>query len=259
MIASLPGGRSRIHQQLERLRRPDRRNVARRFNQDVDDVVGAAPPNRGNSTNVRELGSKNGLCDERRCLARQVNCRLVPPGETQVAGGADESSTSACGVCGELGGAPQRPGGGDVACSIRSPRGHPLERGRGVFVRFERTSRQMPGAPISMLLVLSESVRERAVSGAPLTRGCRLVNRRPDERMAELEPVPVDEDEAGLLGKVERAGTGIEVRGGAGDESGVLGIVCGREQQNALRLIRQPSNPLEERSLYLARQRQGLR
>ena len=62
----------------------------------------------------------------------------------------------------------------------------------------------MPGTAVGLRLVALEPLGQGAVAGAPLARRRAVVDRRADERMAELQPRAVDRHEVGRLRCVER-------------------------------------------------------
>jgi hypothetical protein len=74
--------------------------------------------------------------------------------------------------------------------------------------------------------------------------------------MPELQVAAPHRDQPGPLGGVERPGVDPEGQGGPGDQSDVLGVVGGRDEQDRTRILGQASSPLVERGLELLGQRQ---
>ena len=91
----------------------------------------------------------------------------------------------------ELGGALERPRSGRRAAARAGAVGGPLQLLGGLLVGRDGRRRAVPGAP-----VVVEHGGQRLVHGAPLARGCRAVDRRPHQRMAEAQPLAVGVDQA---------------------------------------------------------------
>ncbi len=124
-----------------------------------------------------------------------------------------------------------------------------LQRADGFLVGLENRRCEMPGSAVRVLLVIRQCVGKRAMDGQTLVRRRRLVDRRPHERMPEIEPASVHGDEACPLGKVEPARAGAERLARSGDELCVLQVVGRGDQQDALGLVRKPADLLEEDAL----------
>ena len=107
-----------------------------------------------------------------------------------------------------------------------------------------------------MRLVAGERVGERAVGGATLALRGRAIDRGADQGMPEIETGAVDRNQSGALRLVEGRGVDTEARAGPMDDRGFLGVVRGREQEQAPRLGRQAARALMEDGLELARHRQ---
>ena len=89
--------------------------------------------------------------------------------------------------------------------SFLRPPGGIIERLDDVAVVLKGCRCQMPGAEIVALAVPGKRGREDAVRLAALARGGSTVDRRADQRMSELEPCALNDDEPRLLCRVEPA------------------------------------------------------
>ena len=74
----------------------------------------------------------------------------------------------------------------------------------------------------------------------------RLIDRRPNERVAKLETRSSYVCEPCLLDAVERLGRGSELRGCAQHRRELAAVVRGGDKQKRLRLLRQPVHTREE-------------
>src|SRR5207248_3665186 len=104
----------------------------------------------------------------------------------------------------EQGGALERARRLGVPSSLLGPDRRLLQRLRRFLVVLRRSSGQVPCAPIDVL-VAGGSLRERPVRPSAGDTRRRLVDRRPEQRMTELESTSLDGDEAGSLGLFERS------------------------------------------------------
>src|SRR5262245_65012768 len=116
----------------------------------------------------------------------------------------------------------------------------------------------MPSVPVGIVTVDRDGGGESPMRRPALTRRRRPVNRRPHQRMPELEPRAMDGVECGPLGSVER-GPAVADSGCRGeDDSAVLRLVRGSDQKETLRRFGEPSDALEEDAFDLAGERQRL-
>src|SRR5262245_25855332 len=116
----------------------------------------------------------------------------------------------------------------------------------------------MPSMPVGIVTVDGDGCGESPMRRATLTRRRRPVHRRPHQRMPELEPRAMDEDESGSLGSVERGPAVVESGCRGEDDNEVLRLVRGSDQEETLRLFREPSDALQEDAFDLAGERQRL-
>jgi hypothetical protein len=115
----------------------------------------------------------------------------------------------------------------------------------------------VPDPPVGVAATV-KGLGQRAMGLAALARRRRLVDGRPDQRVAEVErcgPGP-DPDQPGLLGRVEGASTHAEERRRRGHGRLTAGVLGRGDQQQGLRVAREAVHPLQERPLQLVGQRQ---
>ena len=89
-------------------------------------------------------------------------------------------------VRGELGGAPQVHRGGRGTSSLPGALCRRLQRLRHLFIGAGRSSTEVPRTPVGVGLRIERS-GERGMGAAPIRRCGRVVDRRADEGMAELD------------------------------------------------------------------------
>ena len=87
------------------------------------------------------------------------------------------------------------------------------------------------------------------MGGLALRERRRLVDGGADERVAKLEPGSSHVHQPGLLGVVERLRRRSELRGRAKHGRELAGVVGGGDEQQRLRLLRQPMHAREECAL----------
>jgi hypothetical protein len=162
-------------------------------------------------------------------------------------GGCSETPQRFVPVWSEPSGALQRGRSGrEPGTAARVPRGH-LECGGHGFVGTERGGREMPRALLGP--GVPARVGERAMRRPSLGRWSRVVERRPHEGVAELEPGAHQPDEAGVLGSLQR-GT-IEPQGAerASDDRQLAGGRDSGNEQRSTGLFGQCLSPPGERAL----------
>ena len=89
-------------------------------------------------------------------------------------------------VRGELGGTPQVHRGGRRTSSVPGALGRRLQRLCDPFIGAGRSSTEVPRTPVGIALRIERS-GERGMGAAPIGRWGRVVDRRADEGMAELD------------------------------------------------------------------------
>ena len=114
----------------------------------------------------------------------------------------------------------------------------------------------MPGAAISVGFTV-EHGRERAVDGLPLGERRRLVDSGADQRMAKLEPRSAHVHQPRLFGFVERHRLGTELRRGAQHGRELAAVVGAGDEQERLRLLREPIHARKECVLDAGADRNG--
>ena len=105
------------------------------------------------------------------------------------------------GITGQLGGTFQSCGSGHDSPALCEPRRHRLQFSGHIVVGARGRCGRVPGAPVGLV---SEDLRERGVRGPPLRAGSGLVDRRPDQRMPEMDACAVNADERGADRRLER-------------------------------------------------------
>ena len=103
----------------------------------------------------------------------------------------------------------------------------------------------VPGAAIGIGLAV-EHARERAVDGLPPGERRRLVDGGADKRVAKLEPRSAHVHQPCLFGLVERLGPGSELRRGAQHGRELAAVVGAGDEQERLRLLREPIHARKE-------------
>ncbi len=165
----------------------------------------SAAANRCESVHLCKLGPQNRVAHERGRLVRTYDGLLVSAREAQVARRAREPCASTNVIGRKFGGPLQGSRGSNVRRSFLRARGGIVERSDDVDVVLDGGRRQMPGAAIVVLAIAGKRGGKGAVRIPALARCSSTVDRRADERMPELEPSAVDDDEPRLLRRAEPA------------------------------------------------------
>ena len=160
-----------------------------------------------------------------------------------------------------IGGQPGRPlqrGERDVeAAADPRPICRSIERRGDLLVRPLCGRRPVPDRPVR---IAGQRPGERGVRQPALLAGCRLMDRRPDQRVPEPELAVVERSEAGRGG--HRPVAGVEPRSeelfGRAAQLGELAVIEGREQQQRSHVGVESGEPRRERRLEPGRQRQRL-
>ena len=121
--------------------------------------------------------------------------------------------------------------GAGVAAALADLAGRALEGGGDLLVGAVRRRRQLPGAPVG----LRGSVQgrgQRLVDRAPLRQRRRVMDGRPDQRVAEGQGAAVDLDQARRAGRVEVGQRGAERARRSQDRGEVAGALGRRDQQH---------------------------
>src|SRR2546426_2594315 len=94
-------------------------------------------------------------------------------------------------------------GGRGIATALEGSRCGALECGSNLLVRTDGCRGQVPGALLRVTRLAGERFSERGVCGAAFGRGCRVVDRRADERVAERETMSIKADEVNSLSCIQ--------------------------------------------------------
>ena len=133
-----------------------------------------------------------------------------------------------------------------------------VERRGDLLVRPFCGRRPMPDRAVR---IACQRPRERGVRQPALLAGCRVMDRRPDQRVPEPECAVVERPQAGCDGP--RPGVDVdgrsEQRFGRATQLGELAVIERREQQQRSHVGVQSGEPPGERRLEPSRQRQRLR
>ena len=137
-------------------------------------------------------------------------------------------------VGGQRDGALQERGrGGESAASLR-PAGRALELGGDLLVGSRRRSGAVPGAPVRVRLGVG-GVGEGAMDAVAILGGSRAVGGGSDEWMRELD-APTDREQPGVHRRVGRSHVDAEGLGGTVEQHGVAEWLCGRGEDEQLRV-----------------------
>jgi hypothetical protein len=143
------GGRTRRpDEQLDCLVRVEGRDLAHRFEQDLERFKRSAAAKLGKADGVRDLASKERVVDERTRTVRKRDGIVVRTRDARAPRGSDEATTSCLCIPGQGGGSRERLGGCQVSRSLRRTLSCFLERPDDTLVRFEHRCGQMPGAAV---------------------------------------------------------------------------------------------------------------
>src|SRR5262249_57251887 len=123
-----------------------------------------------------------------------------------------------------------------------------LEVARNLLVRAFRRCGAVPGTAFGASGVLR--LREHAVDALALGKRRTLVDRRPHEWMAELEPAVDHDHETFALGGLQRLALHAVRRRGPKDRSELTAVLCRRDDEQSLRLVRQAPHPRQIRTLW---------
>ncbi len=144
-----------------------------------------------------------------------------------------------------------------TAAALGEPRRRPLQLRRHVLVRTGRRLGQVQRAAVAVSRLL-QRVGQQPVRRPSVLRGRGLVDRRPHQRMCELEPAVADRHQPGPLGLVQLAAVGV-VHCGALDHQQRLGVGRRGPQQRLAGAGRELEHLREERPRQDVGRRQRVR
>ena len=107
----------------------------------------------------------------------------------------------------------------------------------------------MPGPAIGIGSRIG-GLGQSTVGQATVADWCRLIDRRPDQRVAENDPRPNGQQPVGL-GRGDRVGADAKVPGGAPQQGRVAERLGGGHQRDALGHLRQPRDAPHETLLVM--------
>ena len=215
------------------------------------EVLDGAAQAQGRAAQGAVRGAGEDLVEERRGA-------LFAAAEPGGAGGGEQSPQAQLALRGQPRGPLVRRRGGRVAGALGGQLGRRGERRRRLLVGPDRGAGQVPGALLGLGRV-GQRGGQRPVRGADVGGRRGAVDRRADQRMAELELGIGDRDQAGVLSRLELGAA--QRRGGAQDRLDPAAGCRGGDQQSGPGRGRQPLGPAGEAALDArpGRQRRGQR
>ncbi len=156
-------------------------------------------------------------------------------------GGPQQQRRAALGVDREPRGALERGGCRRVRTAVEASGAGLLERCRSRLIGPDGGGRQVPGPAVDV--AVGQRAGERAVRRASLLRRRAGVDRRPGERMAELDRACSQRDQPGALGRGQCRQIDPERRRGPRQHRQIAAVAGRRQRQGVAGLARRAARP----------------
>ncbi len=233
-LSALPPVGGRDAGEAQHVQRADRvagRQLQRGSHEQVTRVGGYADAHFDQAMPPVDLGALGRAGGLRPGMLDQLQGPGEPPREPGGVDGVAEQPNALLRIRGQLRRALERQRRGDESAAPVRTRCRLFEIVRGGGVRFDARRGPMPRPPVGVRLGV-QHLGERRVGSAATGVRRRLVHRRADERMPELDLRLPHVYQVRLLGGVQGVSLGAEARRGSQDRRRGPGVVGGSDEEN---------------------------